>query len=282
MNSSTALVDVVARSEGKIAVDNVAHLLFAPNVDINALNDRYSALGWAAQGGNTELVRALLHAGADKELGVRVGSLEIQPIMFACSCGDEEMVALLLQAGAAADCFDGSRCTTLIAATERGNLSVVRRLLDYGAWENIDCIDKSSNWPVRLAVNSRRADILLVLLAAGANARQFANHERLHDHSCRPISRLLLAAGDANWQAEKTFSSEELRAARSEIRRSRVDLIRQRVMQICVGLQAQLISTHELLAIIDHAVPLAQCVPLRVMWDLVCAVRHFHDRVASD
>ena len=81
----------------------------------------------ASPSGYVEVVRLLLKAGCDKDLADSSGN-------SALASGEGfkvEVVCLLLEAGA-----DNSRSTALMLASQRGNVGVVRLLMEGGATES--------------------------------------------------------------------------------------------------------------------------------------------------
>ena len=57
--------------------------------------------------------------------------------------------------------------------------------------------------------------------------------------------------------------------------------IRRRATEICVALQSLYLPAWVTLHILDEGLPSAPGARLGAKWDLVCAVKHFHDRRAA-
>ncbi len=87
-----------------------------------------TALTAAIETGNTELVGALIHAGADL-----VGRGDLTPLQFAAQVGDPDVVRALLDGGAPPDQPGEDGWTPLMSASFEGFADVVRVLLDGGA-----------------------------------------------------------------------------------------------------------------------------------------------------
>jgi hypothetical protein len=69
---------------------------------------------------------------------------------------------------------------------------------------------------------------------------------------------------------------KRLEAAKRLIRRSRVNLIREKTTSICIGLQSMELPAWVTLQIVECACsPFSVCVPLFLKWELVTAVKHF-------
>lgn len=79
-----------------------------------------------------------------------------------------ELVKILLQCGAKADCFDGFSHPIHEAAEGCVSSSgIVELLLEYGA--NINATDRKSRTPLHLAVRSNNMPVIHLLLANGAS-----------------------------------------------------------------------------------------------------------------
>ena len=101
---------------------------------------RGAAVHAAARKGDDAVVRALLDAGADKDLKVN----GCTPLYFAATKGYDTVVRTLLDAGADKDLANNDGATSLYTAAHRGYDAVVRALLDAGA----EC----SYWAIFLAL----------------------------------------------------------------------------------------------------------------------------------
>lgn len=84
-------------------------------------------LSLAVAVGDIEIVRSLLDAGADLNLGLEA------PLREAIDRGYYEIAILLLARGAAVDPLAEDGITPLMSAAARGDLRLVQLLLDYGA-----------------------------------------------------------------------------------------------------------------------------------------------------
>ncbi len=89
-----------------------------------------TALHYAAEGENRELVEWLLEKGADVGAVNRFGH---QPLHNAARHGRTEMVATLLECGAALDAPAGGDGSALHLACQRARLETTRLLLECGA-----------------------------------------------------------------------------------------------------------------------------------------------------
>ena len=103
----------------------------AQGANVNATEaDGATALHWAAQGNNDEMVAALLAAGAKAETKTR---FNVTPLSLAASNGNAKMIARLLDAGADAKGTSKEGQTVLMSAALNGNPDAVKLLIQRGA-----------------------------------------------------------------------------------------------------------------------------------------------------
>jgi ankyrin repeat protein len=106
--------------------------LLKEKVDVNAAQgDGMTALHWAANKDDLDMVKLLLAAAANAKAMTRLG--EITPLFMACTNGDAPMIAALLNAGADAKAVKANGTTALMMAASSGNADAVKVLLDHGA-----------------------------------------------------------------------------------------------------------------------------------------------------
>ena len=141
--------------------------LLADGADVNAAQgDGMTALHWAAERGDPDLARMLLHAGAAVEPVTRIGSYT--PLHVAARSGSAAVATLLLDAGAGPATTAGAGTTPLHLAAAAGSAELVAALTERGADPNA----RESVWaqtPLIFAAAANRADAVRALLAAGAD-----------------------------------------------------------------------------------------------------------------
>ena len=109
--------------------------LLRQNVDLNAAqNDGMTALHWAVYKADINIAQILILAGADLQVGTRIGSMT--PLSFAARNGDNSMIELLLKAGADTELRTGLGTTPLMQASASGEIEAVQTLLNYGSEVN--------------------------------------------------------------------------------------------------------------------------------------------------
>jgi ankyrin repeat protein len=163
MESETKLFEAIRENDP----EDVKKAL-AEGANPNARSEGQTALYWATFGGNGEIVRALLEAGAKvaEELSDESTSLHA-----AVEDGNRETVALLLEGDgrAALNSFDYIDRTPLMCAVEMGRLDLVRALLEAGANVNAHCEPRAGNAALHIAAANGGAAMARELLAAGAD-----------------------------------------------------------------------------------------------------------------
>ena len=142
--------------------------LLEEGADVNlAQGDGMTALHWAAEAGDVEMVGVLLYAGAKLEGVTRIG--DYTPLHVASEAGHGEVVRALLEAGAdveARRAFAGT--TPLHFAAASGSVSSIDALVEFGA--DIDA--RESEWgqtPLIFAASLNRVEAVKMLLARGAD-----------------------------------------------------------------------------------------------------------------
>ena len=236
-----------------------------------------SALIVAARGGHLASVNALLRAPGGRDYLNCCAVSGATPLLSSIVCGRTNVAVALIRAGANVDAADKQRETPLHAAIRRGDIKLVRLLIAAGA--KLDKRDNARRLPIKQAMLDRRADIVAALIAGGAKTsaklvRSARRHlpNRWDSDSGRVLRLLTTAAGVASHRR----ATKAIERARAAIARARtVPLFRDRIVDICIGLQSLGISALELVAIVDHALPGVAALSLALKWQLVTAVKHF-------
>ena len=142
--------------------------LLAEGEDANAAHgDGMSALHWAAERGDTELIDTLLQGGAKLDAVTRIGSYT--PLHVASAAGQAEVVKLLLAAGSdASSATSTSGATPLHLAAGAGNVEAIAALVDHGA--EVDAREQTwGQTPLIFAAARDRVDAIRALLERGAD-----------------------------------------------------------------------------------------------------------------
>jgi len=125
--------------------------------------DGSTALHWAVESDDLELLDLLLTAGADVKGKDRFG---FTPLYFAISNNNVEMVRRLLKSGADANEADVAGDTLLMLAAREGNADILNALLASGAAVNAK--DKSQQTALMWAIRSNQPELVKILIGHGA------------------------------------------------------------------------------------------------------------------
>ena len=134
-----------------------------------AQGDGMSALHYAAERGDVEMIEMLVYAGANVGATTRIG--QYTPLHLASQSGSAAVVQALVKSGANVSARTTTTgVTPLHLAAATGNADVVKILLDHGA----DANAKDADWgqtPLIYAAAQNRPDAIRVLLERGADPR---------------------------------------------------------------------------------------------------------------
>ncbi len=142
--------------------------LLRGGADVNAAQgDGMTALHWAAEAGELEIVEILIYAGANPGAVTRLG--DYTPLHLASKVGQSNTVEALLAAGADPDARTGTgSATALHFAAAAGSAATVTALLHHGAVADV----RESQWgqtPLMFAAAANRVDAVHALLEGGAD-----------------------------------------------------------------------------------------------------------------
>ncbi len=222
-----ALVIGVAPAESPVAdaardgdLPRVRELL-RQGEDVNAAQgDGMSALHWAADRGDAEMIEVLLYAGAEVQSVTRIG--EYTPLHIAARNGHTAATTALLAGGADVNAVtDPSGSTPLHLAATSGNGEVVRALLAAGADPNA----REAEWaqtPLIFAAAWNRVDAIVALIEGGADPNLAAQTEdliamgRVDSQASRRQNEVLKAfTNDGQWAPTSAQIQAAVRAART-------------------------------------------------------------------
>lgn len=224
----TALM--IAARQGDAAV---ARLMLDEGASADARDPEYAqtSLMLAARGGHVEIARMLLAAGADVDAATRIGEVPawrrpednagsrgdgivrggwpprgerapqkggMTPLLYAARQGHQEMIALLLDAGADIEKAEANDITPLLMAISNDKMEVAQRLLRAGA--NVDAMDWYGRSPLWSAVDVRNMEIPDVGMSNGIDrARALDMVRTLLDAGADPDARTREVMPDRGW-----------------------------------------------------------------------------------
>ena len=167
--------------------------------------------------------------------------------------------------------------------------------------DNNACVDEASDdghAPLHVACLRQNVRCVLTLLAAGADVHGKHNDgsTALHFAAAKiaTIVPILVAVGaglDAVNQDSKParqiladrgvqvdLSDVALERARRDIAKARLDFVRHRALQVCIGLQSLRLDALQMCKILQQACgPLARLIAFHQWWNIATTVKHFRD-----
>lgn len=161
--------DPLVNAAFKNDVDLVRQLvLTSPDVNVSDQATGQTALSYAIENGNREMVRILLGAGADINAKGRAGQTAL---MFLNGKADLDLVRDLLRAGADVNVRDQRGETPLLSAATSSSFAVIRELVSYGA--GMDAKNNEGTTVLMRAAENSDSQIAKLLLRFGVdiNAR---------------------------------------------------------------------------------------------------------------
>jgi ankyrin repeat protein len=187
-SAETPLIDAV-----KAADQATVRTLLNQRADVNGSQpDGTTALHWAADRDNPEMVELLVRAGANVKAANRYG---VTPLWLASVNGNAVVVDMLLRAGAGANTALPEGETVLMTTARTGRVDAVKVLLGHGAEVNA-----TEGWhgqsALMWAAAEGHADVIDALIARGAD---------LHARSNGGFTALLFAAREGRIAAVQTL-----------------------------------------------------------------------------
>jgi len=155
------------------AVDKPAvRALLAQRVDVNAPEaDGTTALHWAANRDDAEILELLIRAGGNVKAANRYG---VTPLWLACINGNAASIEMLLKAGAEANTVLPEGETALMTAARTGKVDAVNMLLRHGA-----DVKAKEGWHGQTALMWAAAEghpaVIRSLVEGGADLRERSN-----------------------------------------------------------------------------------------------------------
>lgn len=142
--------------------ERVKELLLKQDIDVNERSENgWTALLYAAAQGYPRILRLLLDAGANPDIGNLLG---ITPLIYGARYGNLEVCRILLEYRSNIDAQDENGWTALMVATRLGLINVVEMLLKAGA--NIVIKDRNSMTALDYAKKCKQRKIAKLIRTA--------------------------------------------------------------------------------------------------------------------
>jgi ankyrin repeat protein len=186
------------------------------------------------------------------------------PLHWAASSGNESALRILVELGADVDRqgHDGWTALHYASSGQDQTLSIVELLLALGADARL--VDKSGQ--TACVVGRPELVALCPLVAAGSDF----DHQDNDGNTPRNIA--------VEW-GHPLPTADEIDAARRRIAKRRLDLVRSRALEICVGLQHLNLAALELCNILMHSFgAIGALITFHQWWAFATKVKHFHTR----
>jgi len=182
---------VIAASNGDFEL--VKYLIYAHPESVNALDQNgYSALFFAAQKGNPEVVKLLLDNNAAVD---QAGAGLETPLAAACANGNSKIIKMLCAKKANVNARNAFGQTPLMIAVRAKMPEAVKRLLEASA--QLEARDANGFTPLLTAAASSDAQIFKYLLSKGADVKAV---------DFRGNTALIIAAGQNNIEIAEILS----------------------------------------------------------------------------
>jgi ankyrin repeat protein len=185
------------------------------------------------------------------------------PLHWASFSDNSLAVRVLVEMGAFIDGQDTDGWTALIDAVRHGQSSCVELLIALGA--DVHLVASDGRTACHLAAEWGETVELCLIVAAGGDLDQL--------DSIGETPRMV-----AIHRRFVLPTAVEINAARHRIAKTRLDLVRERAFQICVGLQSFRLNALQLCEILMHSFgAIGSVILFHQWWAIATKVKHFRD-----
>jgi hypothetical protein len=244
-------------------------------------------------GASTAAIRALRERGIVVRELVDVNGDGGTPMhLAACRTRDVAILDMLVNdCGVDLEARDQFGETCVYGAVRDSNVRALRWLIEAGA--DVNCVSDHDDSTPLLA--NYDYDCTTILLAAGADVEacdargETALHWVAREMAGARLAHALLAGGadlDGTFHGTAartklarlgwTLNPDQVEVARRDIAKTRLDFVRHRALQVCIGLQSLELDALQLCEILLFACgPVAPLVPFHSWWKIATTVKHF-------
>jgi ankyrin repeat protein len=186
------------------------------------------------------------------------------PLHWASMYKNESAMRVLVELGADIDRQDKFGQSALFDAAGSTQSSCVDLLIALGA--DVNLVDRWGTTASRRAADLQRSASLCAAVAAGGDLDQ-------------PDSKGETPRMIATRKNVALPTADEINAARHRIAKTRLDLVRERAFQICLGLHPLNVNALQLCEIMMHSFgALGSLIVFHQWWEIAVKVKHFRDR----
>jgi ankyrin repeat protein len=178
----------------------------------------------------------------------------------------------LVECGIDVDARDVCGDTASHLASRRGDDELLRWLVAVGA--DVDCANNRGLTPLHHACLDGHVTAGLLLIAAGANVNSCSGDGK---SPCRLVAEpaLLHAVLAAGGESDVDGDSDSIARARRRLASMRLDFVRRRAVQVCIGLHARQLDALQMCEVLVHACgPVAPLIPFHHWWTIVTIVKY--------
>jgi ankyrin repeat protein len=176
-------------------------------------------------------------------------------------------------------------CTAL--ATFYSRYEALRCFINAGA--DVNCVDEFEQTPLH-RVTDYRCSVLLLAAGANINVRNWRGLNAFQEAEFRQRDSVLpafIASGadpsDLFAPNVATIDAEQVEMTRRDIAKARLDFVRIRAMQVCIGLQSLRLDALQLCEILQLSFsPVAHLIAFHQWWAIATTVKHFHQNCKNE
>lgn len=291
-NNTSLFADAIDRTSDRFAIS-----LLDAGAPLGDLSD--DRLMKAVTKSVAMLMRLLARHVAVDTLRDSSGRTACHVVANAAGAEAELMLSLLVNvARVDVNATDRHSYTACHNVAMRGNERVLRRLIELGA--DFDVANKYGHTALSIISlkGNHLAPCVEVLLAAGADFTSTSArgetpcHKAARSLSSHSLCALLAAGadfdqpdndGDTPRQYVETNqlhvpTAHETDVVRRRLAKMRLDFVRQRALQVCIGLQPLGLDALQLCEVLLHSCgPVAPVIRFHQWWNIATAVKHFRD-----
>ncbi|KAG8187296.1 hypothetical protein JTE90_011669 [Oedothorax gibbosus] len=205
---------------------DIVQLLIDSGADVECCDMECGLLHYAAKRGNMDLVKLFVR----RKLNLNVMTFnKLTPVLIAASHGQKDVVQLLVNHGADLTQYTSDGWNAFHYACRRGWVDIVKSMMNYESF-NINVTTDAGETPLLLALRYRNADIVELLVQAGADIYCCDNNKwnLLHYASLvkwPPVVELIVKEKKININAKTSEGSTPLHIASYPLNRKNVELL---------------------------------------------------------